>query len=215
MFIEKLYRKSFKNLLKNFEFKPVKLRLRNWPCVISCPSGGVGKYVLKNFTEKVYRKRFRKFIEKLESNKNERKEFFPTSFDWFLIYYDLLTNLGLFYAYMLENCIHFCLCLHFVSLEGFLLGSTEYESVLNWSIWPLNETLIGNTTPGQSASGSNSNEMVPHPPHISKTNTSPSDAVWIKPRILFHPCYGLNSTTTVLLQGWFLALNTPRRLICH
>ena len=29
---------------ENSEFKPVKLRLKNWPCVISCPSGGVGKY---------------------------------------------------------------------------------------------------------------------------------------------------------------------------
>ena len=24
--------------------QPVKLCLKNWPCVISCPSGGVGKY---------------------------------------------------------------------------------------------------------------------------------------------------------------------------
>ena len=30
---------------ENSEFKPVKLFLKNWPCVISCPSGGVGKYV--------------------------------------------------------------------------------------------------------------------------------------------------------------------------
>ena len=29
---------------ENSEFKPVKLCLKNWPCVISYPSGGVGKY---------------------------------------------------------------------------------------------------------------------------------------------------------------------------
>ena len=29
---------------QNSEFKPVKLRLKNWPRVISFPSGGVGKY---------------------------------------------------------------------------------------------------------------------------------------------------------------------------
>ena len=29
---------------ENSEFKPVKLRLKNWPCFISYPSGGVGKY---------------------------------------------------------------------------------------------------------------------------------------------------------------------------
>ena len=29
---------------ENSEFKPLKLRLKYWPCVISCPSGGVGKY---------------------------------------------------------------------------------------------------------------------------------------------------------------------------
>ena len=30
---------------ENSEFKAVKLRLKKWPCVISCPSGGVGNYV--------------------------------------------------------------------------------------------------------------------------------------------------------------------------
>ena len=29
---------------ENSEFKPVKLRLKNWPCVIYCLSGGFGKY---------------------------------------------------------------------------------------------------------------------------------------------------------------------------
>ena len=45
---------------ENSEFKPVKLRLKNWPCVISCPSGGVGKYLhreryqLKILTDRIY-----------------------------------------------------------------------------------------------------------------------------------------------------------------
>ena len=30
---------------KNPEFKPLKLHLKNWPCVISCPSRGVSKYI--------------------------------------------------------------------------------------------------------------------------------------------------------------------------
>ena len=34
---------------ENSEFKPIKLRLRNWPCVTSCPDGGVGKYIYQKF----------------------------------------------------------------------------------------------------------------------------------------------------------------------
>ena len=30
---------------ENSELKPVKPRLKKWPCIISCPSWGVGKYV--------------------------------------------------------------------------------------------------------------------------------------------------------------------------
>ena len=45
-------------------------------------------------------------------------------------------------------------------------------------IWPIDKTLLGATTPGQSGPGSNGNEEVLHiPQSFSITKTSPSDCL--------------------------------------
>ena len=46
-----------------------------------------------------------------------------------------------------------------------------------WSIYPIDGTLTGATTPGQSGPGSNGNEGVLHIPQSSIIGTSPPDAV--------------------------------------
>ena len=43
------------------------------------------------------------------------------------------------------------------------------------SIWPIDTTLSGVSTPGQSGLGSNGNEELLHIPQISDSGTSPSD----------------------------------------
>ena len=45
------------------------------------------------------------------------------------------------------------------------------------SIWPINRTLSGSTTPSLSGPGSNGNERVLHIPQISKARTLPSDGL--------------------------------------
>ena len=48
----------------------------------------------------------------------------------------------------------------------------------NSSIWPIDKTLSGDTTPGQGGPGSNSNEGVLHIPQGSSiTEASPSDCL--------------------------------------
>ena len=53
----------------------------------------------------------------------------------------------------------------------------EYKSFFNKSIWPIDETLTGTTTPGQGGPGSNGNKEVLHTPQISKIEDSISNAV--------------------------------------
>ena len=48
---------------------------------------------------------------------------------------------------------------------------------MNSSVWPIDGTLAGTTNPGQSGTGSNSNEEVLPIPQSSKTGAAPSDAV--------------------------------------
>ena len=50
------------------------------------------------------------------------------------------------------------------------------------SIWPIDRTLLGATTPGQSEPGSNSNEGVLRIPQISKAGASPTDGLISYPR---------------------------------
>ena len=49
--------------------------------------------------------------------------------------------------------------------------------ILNKSIGPIDKTLKSTTTMGQSGPGSNGNEGVIHTCQISRTGSSPSDAV--------------------------------------
>ena len=53
----------------------------------------------------------------------------------------------------------------------------KYSKWLNSSIWPIDGTVTGTTTLGQSGPGSNSNEGVFHIPQSSKMGTSPLDAL--------------------------------------
>ena len=47
------------------------------------------------------------------------------------------------------------------------------------SIWPIDKTLSGAPTPGQSEPGSNGNEGVLYIPNISKDGASPSDGLML------------------------------------
>ena len=47
----------------------------------------------------------------------------------------------------------------------------------NNSIWPIDRTLSGATTPGQRGPGSNGNEGLLHIPQSSKIGVSPSDCL--------------------------------------
>ena len=47
--------------------------------------------------------------------------------------------------------------------------------MLNSSIRPINETLLGDTTPGQSGPGSNGNKRILYIPQSSRTGASSSD----------------------------------------
>ena len=57
------------------------------------------------------------------------------------------------------------------------LNSLKYSKWLNSSIWPINGTLTGVTTPCQRGPGSNSNEEVLHIFQSSSTEFSPSDSL--------------------------------------
>ena len=46
------------------------------------------------------------------------------------------------------------------------------------SIWPIDDTLTGTTTPGQSGHGSRGNEQVLHVSQSSRTGASPSNVVY-------------------------------------
>ena len=63
----------------------------------------------------------------------------------------------------------------------------------NSFIWPINKTLSGTTTPGQSWPGSNGNEGALHIPQSSRTESSPSDCLMSYPghsvgRRVLHLC---------------------------
>ena len=57
------------------------------------------------------------------------------------------------------------------------LNDFKYSKWLNNSIWPIDRTLTGTTTLGQSGLGSNGNEEVLHISQSSKTGASPSDGL--------------------------------------
>ena len=64
--------------------------------------------------------------------------------------------------------------------KQFNLTSLIYLHLVKWSnssIWSMDGTLSGTTTPGQSEPMSNSNERVLHIPQSSRTGTSPPDSL--------------------------------------
>ena len=58
----------------------------------------------------------------------------------------------------------------------------------NSSIWPLDRTLSGATTPSQSVPRSNSNEKVLHIPQSSRAEALPSDCLISYPGLLLGVC---------------------------
>ena len=64
----------------------------------------------------------------------------------------------------------------YTQFNGFKLSKQ-----LSSSIWPIEGTLTGIITPGQSGPGSNSNERVLHIPQNSKTEASPSNGLMSYP----------------------------------
>ena len=53
--------------------------------------------------------------------------------------------------------------------------SYRIQIILNRSIWPIDGSLTGTTTPGQNEPRSNGNEVVFHIPQSSRTGASPPD----------------------------------------
>ena len=106
----------------------------------------------------------------------------PWWFDWLI---NCLINfngisiyLQLFYVKGLENCVHCTFIFTFfllLFLKSFLLfthSPIAFKCFLNRSIWLIDGTLVGTTTPGQTEPGSNSNPL-----QISRTGALPSYAV--------------------------------------
>ena len=62
-------------------------------------------------------------------------------------------------------------------LNFFLHSPSEYKWFSKRSILPIDGTLIGTTTSGQSEFGGNGNEDVLHTPYISRTGALLPDAV--------------------------------------
>ena len=93
----------------------------------------------------------------------------------------MLTHLGLFYAYWLVNCSYCMFIFTFfvkqIFKSFFVHSFIEYKWFLNGSILPIDGALTGTILLRQSNPWSNGNEEVLNTLQISKTGTSPSDAV--------------------------------------
>ena len=84
------------------------------------------------------------------------------------------------------------------------------SSISNVSIWPIDETLSGTTTPGQSVPENNGNERVLHIPHSSKTGASASVKVLSHtPDTHWHVGRGAYSSAEM-----HLVYSTIKNLIC-
>ena len=75
--------------------------------------------------------------------------------------------------------------------------------MLNSSIWPIDKTLSGVTTPGESGPGSYGNEGVLHIPENSKTGTSLSDG------LISYPENSLVVRVLALLQRYSRCILQP------
>ena len=62
-------------------------------------------------------------------------------------------------------------------MNTIFLQTQFFYELMFWSIYPIDGTLTGATTPGQSGPGINGNERVLHIPQGSRNGTSPPDAV--------------------------------------
>ena len=82
---------------------------------------------------------------------------------WFVGFYGISILVGLFYAKDI-----FVLFI----LDGYSIFFKHFVS-----IYPIDGTLTGTTTPGQSGPGSNGGEWVLHILQTSRNGTSPSDRV--------------------------------------
>ena len=77
------------------------------------------------------------------------------------------------------------------------------------SIWPIDRTLSGVTTLGQSETGSNDNEGVLHFPQISKAGASSSDDLMSYPRHLLgggHPTAEMQSVYSTATADWAIKI---------
>ena len=74
-------------------------------------------------------------------------------------------------------------------------------SLTDSSIWPIDMTLSGTTTPGQSGPESNGNEGVLHFLQISKDGSSPSDCLMSYPRHLLGESYPSAEMQSVYSTG--------------
>ena len=83
----------------------------------------------------------------------------------------------------------------------FKCKNSKLSKLLLSSIWPIDRTLSGATTPGQSRPGSNSNERVLRIPQSSgKTGTSPWDCLVSYPGYLLVGSYPLQRCNRCILQ---------------
>ena len=64
------------------------------------------------------------------------------------------------------------------------------------SIWPIERTLSGATTPGQSGPGSNGNKGVLHITQISKARASLSDSLLSYPGHVLHQVFSLDDSSS-------------------
>ena len=105
-------------------------------------------------------------------------------YTYILDIYDLSTH-------FIDNILKWAwgLFLHTVKwFQVFLYNSHNLTSVMCLhtvcSIWPIDRTLSGSTTLGQSGPGSNDNEEVLHIPQISKARASSLDSLILYPEYL-------------------------------
>ena len=69
------------------------------------------------------------------------------------------------------------LCISNNSIKHLSFVYTQFKHQ-NSSIWPIDRTLSGTTTPGQSRLGSNGNEELLHARQSFRMGASPSDVLW-------------------------------------
>ena len=139
-----------------------------------------------------------------------------TSIDWFIDFNAMSNHHVLLYALWFGNRIHYTYTLKIFVLFlkiYFTHGSIEYELFKKKSIWPIDESLIGTTTTGQSGPGSNGNEVVLYIPQVFKTRTLPPDAAQYHTHDTPIFCWRLTPAAVVTFNV-FYALSTGHFCSC-